>query len=96
MHVEGTCLPSAPSSLVEQRRSCLCACVPPHSSRFARAALRICHIAYQAFSLQLAQPLTSHSGSACREGFVLRCYAVTPQGKSVVGVGEVAPLPGQK
>ena len=67
------------------------------SSLELQPALRVYSAAFQQYSLPLNLPVTTGAGLQYRQGCLLRLHTDAAAGCSqgIVGVGEVAPLPGK-
>ena len=72
-------------------------CSADSSSLELQPALRVSSAAFQQYSLPLNLPVTTGAGLQYRQGCLLRLHTDAAAGCSqgIVGVGEVAPLPGK-
>jgi hypothetical protein len=57
--------------------------------------LHITRASYRRYDLPLVKPLTTGSDKQLREGFLLQISAESADGRRFMGVGEIAPLPGE-
>lgn len=57
--------------------------------------LHITGASYRRYDLPLVKPLTTGSDKQLREGFLLQISAESADGRRFMGVGEIAPLPGE-